>query len=459
MNKLMIAAAASGGGKTTVTCALLAALKKRGKQVCAFKCGPDYIDPMFHRSVLGVESHNLDLFLAGEAGVRRLFQTYSDGYDIAVCEGVMGYYDGLGGTTAEASGWHLADTLDLPVLMVLRPKGASLTLAAEIRGLCAFRSPHHIMGLLLNDCPSMRFQSLAPMLERETGLPVLGYLPPMAEAEIPSRHLGLYTAAEVDDLTARIDRLAAQMEKSVDLEKLLSLCTAERDTVCFAEPKQQNRNLRLAVAQDEAFCFTYGETLDAFRAAGIEPVFFSPLREQALPEDIHGLYLPGGYPELYAKALSENAALRQAVKRAVAQGLPTVAECGGFLYLCETLEGGEGTAYPMAEVLPCGGKKTEKLVRFGYARLTAQADSLLFRRGDTVPSHAFHYWDTEERGTAFSMEKPVSGRSWQEGFAAKNLYAAFPHLYFAGDSRLTERLADAMEGYKKQKEGNEYEKL
>lgn len=459
MNKLMIAAAASGSGKTTVTCALLAALKKRGKKVCAFKCGPDYIDPMFHRSVLGVESHNLDLFLAGEEGVRRLFQTYSAGQDIAVCEGVMGYYDGLGGTTAEASGWHLADTLDLPVLLVLRPKGGSLTLAAEVRGLCAFRTPHHIMGLLLNDCSPMRFQSLAPMLEKETGLPVLGYLPPMAEAEIPSRHLGLYTAAEVDDLTARIDRLAAQMEQSVDLEKLLSLCTTERDTISFAAQKKQSRSLRLAVAQDAAFCFIYQETLDAFRAAGMEPIFFSPLREQALPKNIHGLYLPGGYPELYAKELSANEALRREIKQTVAAGLPTVAECGGFLYLSETLEDGEGTVYPMAGVLPCRGVKTEKLVRFGYAELTAQADSLLFQKGDTMPIHSFHYWDTGEKGNAFFLEKPISGRSWQEGFASENLYAAFPHLYFAGDRRLTERLADAMAAYKKQREGNGYEKL
>lgn len=459
MNKLMIAAAASGSGKTTVTCALLAALKKRGKRVCAFKCGPDYIDPMFHRSVLGVESRNLDLFLAGENGVRRLFRTYSAGQEIALCEGVMGYYDGLGGTTAEASGWHLADTLGLPVLLVLRPKGGSLTLAAEVRGLCAFRSPHHIMGLLLNDCTPMRFRSLAPMLEKETGLPVLGYLPPMAEAEIPSRHLGLYTAAEVDSLAARIDRLAAQAEKTVDLDKLLSLCTAERDTIFLAERKEQRRSLRLAVAQDAAFCFIYRETLDAFRAAGIEPVRFSPLREQTLPKDIQGLYLPGGYPELYARELSENMELRQAVKRAVAEGLPTVAECGGVLYLSETLEDGEGTVYPMAGVLPCRGEKTEKLVRFGYATLTARADSLLFQKGDTVPIHSFHYWDTEEKGAAFLLEKPISGRSWQEGFVSENLYAAFPHLYFAGDRRLTERLADAMEAYKKQREGHRYETL
>lgn len=453
MNKLMIAAAASGSGKTAVTCALLAALRKRGKRTCAFKCGPDYIDPMFHRAVLGVESHNLDLFLSDENTMEQLFRKYSMGYDAAICEGVMGYYDGLGGVTDCASAWHVADTLDLPVLLVLRPKGNSLTLAAQVKGLCAFRSPHHFIGILLNDCSSMLFQSLAPMLERETGLPVLGYLPHMEEATIASRHLGLYTAAEIEDLTARIDLLAEQLEKSVDVERLLSLCSCVEERVHFWQRTEREKKepLRLAVARDAAFCFTYGETLDALKDAGMELLFFSPMRDKVLPKDIDGLYLPGGYPELYAKELAENEMMRRDVKTAVANGLPTVAECGGFLYLCETLEDTEGMPHPMAGVLPNHGVKTEKLVRFGYGNLTVNEDSLLFQKGDTVPIHAFHYWDTSQIGTAFTVEKPVSGRRWQCGFANATLYAAFPHLYFAGNEKMVGRFAAAMEKYKTQK--------
>mgnify|MGYP001131931945 CR=1 FL=1 len=191
MLELMITAPASGSGKTILTCALLAALKKRGRTPCAFKCGPDYIDPMFHRSVLGVESRNLDLFLASEDTVRRIYSDYSGGHGAAVTEGAMGFYDGLGGVTDRASAWHAADTLGLPVLLAIRPKGASLTLAAQVNGLCRFRENSHIAGIFLNDCSPMLAKSLRPMLERETGLPVLGWLPPMEEAVIKSRHLGL----------------------------------------------------------------------------------------------------------------------------------------------------------------------------------------------------------------------------------------------------------------------------
>lgn len=451
MNKLLITAAASGSGKTAVTCALLAALQKRGKKVCAFKCGPDYIDPMFHRSILGVESHNLDLFLSTEEAVRNLFETYSAGKDAAIVEGVMGYYDGLGGVTDRASAYHVADTLHLPVLLVLRPKGTSLTLAAQVKGLCDFRTPHHIAGILLNDCSPMLYQSLAPMLEKETGLPVFGYLTHMEEAAFESRHLGLYTAAEIDDLTARIEKLAEQMEKSVDLQKLLYVCQFEENILENRVEEKRESYVRLAVAKDEAFCFLYEETLDVLQKAGVEIVYFSPLHDNCLPENIDGLYLPGGYPELYAKGLSENEVMRNTIRTAIENGLPTVAECGGFLYLCQTLQDAEGVFQRMAGVLPVNGVKMEKLVRFGYAELRANADSMLFRTGETVPIHEFHYWDTTEKGEAFTMVKPISGRSWQCGFANETLYAGFPHLYFAGNEKLVQRFVATMEKQRKEK--------
>ena len=333
MIECMLAAPSSGSGKTALACALLAALQKRGLAPCAFKCGPDYIDPMFHRSVLGVESHNLDLFLCGEDAARTLYARHAAGHGAAVVEGVMGFYDGVGGVTARASAWHVARTLDLPVLLVLRPRGARLTLAAQVRGLLAFRQPSHIAGILLNDCSAMLARSLAPMLEQETGVPVLGYLPHMPEAVFGSRHLGLYTAAEIDGLAARIGALAAQLEQSVDMPRLLALCGRRTADGAGRERKALARKqaARIAVARDEAFCFAYAETLESLRDAGAELVFFSPVHDAALPGGAGGLYLPGGYPELYAGQLSQNAAMRRAVRRAVEAGLPTVAECGGFL--------------------------------------------------------------------------------------------------------------------------------
>ena len=446
MLELMIAAPASGSGKTMVTAALLAALKRRGLAPCAFKCGPDYIDPLFHRAVLGVQSHNLDLFLGGAATVRTLYARYSRGAGAAVCEGVMGYYDGLGGATDAASSWHLADTLALPVLLVLRPKGASLTLAATVRGLLNFRPNSHIAGILLNDCAPMLHAALAPMLEREAGLPVLGYLPHRAEAVIESRHLGLRTAGEIADIAARIDVMADQLERSVDIPRLLALFSG-RGQAAPPVPSVPPPAARIAVARDEAFSFVYEETLDALRLAGAELVFFSPLRDAALPDKTGGLYLPGGYPELYAGALSANAPMRAAVRAAVQGGLPTVAECGGFLYLCESLEAADGRPWPMAAALPGRGVKTEKLVRFGYMTLTARADSLLFARGARCPAHEFHYWDCTENGAALHAEKPVSGRGWDCCVTGPTLYAGFPHLYFAGSPTLARRFVQGAVNY------------
>lgn len=446
MIKFLIAALSSGSGKTAVTCAMLAALKKRGISPCAFKCGPDYIDPMFHRSVLGIQSHNLDLFLCEEQKLKRLYQNAVCGYDAAICEGVMGFFDGVGGTTDRASSWHVADALNLPVLLVLRPKGSSLTLSAQVKGMCGFRQNSHIAGLFLNDCSPMLFRSLAPMLERETGLPVLGYLPHMSEAAFESRHLGLYTAGEIGDLQQRIDVLAQTLEETTDFDRLLTLFATDKPSECGSVTETPAKT-KIAVAQDEAFCFVYAETLAALRQAGAEIVPFSPMRDTALPKDIGGLYLPGGYPELYAQTLAENVSMRQAIKEAIQAGLPTVAECGGFLYLGQSLQNENGTAYPMVGALPGHGVKKDKLVRFGYATMTAQTDSLLFAKGQQIPVHEFHYWDSTENGDAFFAQKPISARSWSCGFANPSLYAGFPHLYFWSNPKCAARFVQAAVQY------------
>ena len=441
MKILMIASMESGAGKTVMTCALLAALKRRGGRLQAFKCGPDYIDPMFHERVLGITSRNLDLFLQGETGVQKtLSRTVAD---IALIEGAMGYYDGLN-NTSDASAYALARLTKTPVVLVLFPRGSSLTLAAQVKGMLTFRPENRIAALLLANCPDRRTASLARVLERETGLPVLGYLPPMTEACFESRHLGLMTAGEIGDLSVRLERLGAAAEEYIDLDRLLSLtqnlkfaAAASFDPPC---------RCRIAVARDEAFCFTYADNLDVLREAGAELVFFSPLHDAALPA-AEGLYLPGGYPELYAAMLSENAVMRKNIAAAVKNGLPTVAECGGFLYLGQSLEDREGCAFPMCGVLPGQGFQTGHLLRFGYQILGAPEDSMLFRAGERVPAHEFHYWDCTENGTALKAEK-ADGRSWSCGFVSPSLYAAFPHLHFGGATPLAKRFVKACEQWK-----------
>ena len=482
MFKAMITAASSNSGKTAVTCGLLSLLKRLGHDPCAFKCGPDYIDPMFHRSVLGIDSSNLDVFLAGEDGVRDVFERHSAGHGAAVCEGVMGYYDGRTGTSAEASAWHVASLLEIPAILVLRPKGAALTLAAVIRGMAEFRDPSMIRGVIFNDCSKSFYMMHAYAVEKESGIPVLGYLPHMEEAVFASRHLGLMTAEEIRDLGQRIDRIGQVMEETVDVKRLIAVCggekaeagrkitsadgplspertAAETENDSSAETEENKTEpVRIAVARDAAFNFIYAETLEALRRAGAETVFFSPMNDSALPEGISGLYLPGGYPELHTKTLSENKGMLESVRRSVKNGLPTVAECGGFLYLSEELEDAEGELWPVAGALAGTARNTQALVRFGYGYIEAPEDSMLFREGEKIPVHEFHYWDTTHGGNDLVLRKASSGKTWEFGHASESLYAGFPHLYMAGrQGLLAGRFVRAARLFREQAAGAEEE--
>ena len=444
MRKLMISAMASGSGKTILTCGLIRAFQRRGLKVAGFKCGPDYIDPMFHSRVLGVSSRNLDLYLQGTRGIRQTMSR-AEG-DIAVLEGAMGFYDGVGGTT-EASAWQVADVTDTPVILALRPRGQSITLAAQIRGLAEFRRPSHIEGLMLTDCSAALYAHLKPVLEEETGLPVLGFLPAMPEAELESRHLGLVTAAEIGDLSTRFDAVADALEHNADLDRLLSL-TAESVDIIQKPREFPMPCCRIAVAMDEAFSFYYADNLDALREAGAELVRFSPLHDSGLPE-ADGLYLGGGYPELYLQKLSGNTSMRKSIRSAVESGLPTVAECGGFLYLQQVIRDREGREWPMTAALSGEGFPTDRLQRFGYLMIHAADDSMLFQAGENIPAHEFHYWDCSSCGEDLTAVKR-NGRSWHFGYASETLYAAFPHLHWGGKTPMAERFAKAGVRYRKE---------
>lgn len=452
MIRFMITAPSSNTGKTSVTCGLLSLLSKKGLDPCSFKCGPDYIDPMFHRSVLGVDCCNLDVFLGGRDTVKKLYRKYTAGRGSAVIEGVMGFYDGISAGSTDGSAYDVAETLDIPAILVLRPKGAALTLAAVIKGMAEFRKPSRIKGVILNDCSEMFFKTYAPAIEKETGIPMLGYLPHMEEAVFESRHLGLYTAGEIEDLSARIGRIADKMNETIDLERLAEICEDHEehtpaDDMCGHA--HEFDGIKIAVADDEAFCFIYRETIDLLKGMGAEIAYFSPIHDSMLPEGVSAMYLPGGYPELYAEEISANSSMLASVRDAVESGLPTIAECGGFLYLGKSLEDRNGRAYSMAGVLPGEGKKGTHLVRFGYAHLLPEEDSMIMRKGEKIPEHEFHYWDSTENGDAMRAEK-LSGRSWDCCFTSPTLFAGFPHLYMAGTPETAVRFLEAAEKYRKQ---------
>jgi cobyrinic acid a,c-diamide synthase len=420
-DRLLVAGTHSGCGKTTVTIAILTALQKRGVPLSAFKCGPDYIDPMFHRAVLGLPSHNLDPFFCDGQALRRMLVTY--GKELSVIEGVMGYYDGVG-PDGNYSSFAVAQKTNTPVVLVIDVAGMYQSAAAVLHGFCHYQERSLIAGVIFNGASEMLYPRLQELANRQ-GITPLGFLPREKGFSLESRRLGLVAAAEVADVRTRIDRLGALAERTLDLDGIVSLAAAApplpEKPFALAAP---NPRVRIAIARDDAFCFLYSETLDLFESLGCELCFFSPLRDCDLPERIGGLYLPGGYPELHLKALSENRSMRTAIRRAVADGLPTIAECGGFLYLHDALDGA-----PMTGVFSAKTERTDRLQRFGYVTLTAQKDTLLCDAGERICAHEFHYYDSEDCGNAFTAEKASGGRGYDCIVAKENLLAGFPHLY------------------------------
>ena len=444
--RILIGAPASGGGKTTFTCGLLHALVRRGKATAACKCGPDYIDPMFHSEVIGAQSRNLDLFFSGEEQVRRLVADSAAVNDVIVIEGVMGYYDGIA-VSDEASAWHVACATDTPAVLVIDGRGRARSIAAEVAGFARFREGSRVAGVVLNRVSPMLYPRLKELVEAETGVRVYGHLPVLEDCSLESRHLGLVTASEVADLREKLDKLASVMEETVDIDGLLELAATAPDLDSPAwheeEPVPCARAPRIAVAHDDAFCFYYADALRLLEALGAELVRFSPLADAALPEGVSGLYLGGGYPELHVRELSENASMRASIACAIESGMPTVAECGGFMYLHEQLEGDDGTTLPQVGTISGTSYKTPKLGRFGYIDITAQHDGLLAAVGESLPAHEFHYWDSENPGSAFSAKKPQSNRAWECAFSTPSLYAGYPHLYLPGRPAAARRFVEA----------------
>lgn len=339
----------------------------------------------------------------------------------------MGYYDGMSLTSAKASSYELAKASRTPAVLVVNAKGASLSVLAAIHGFLTFCPDSGIRGVILNRCSPMTYEALAGAIRECFGGRVtpLGYLPPMPDCALESRHLGLVTAAEVEGLKEKLAALAAQAEKTVDLDGLLALAETAGAVCCDpVELPHYDTPVRIAVARDRAFCFYYEDSLQALRDMGAELVDFSPLNDRALPEKIHGLYLGGGYPELYARELSENTAMRSAIRAALERGLPCIAECGGFMYLTEGI--GE---WPMAGFLPGVCFDTGKLTRFGYVTLTAREDNMLCKAGETIRGHEFHHWDVVPSGDRFTAAK-ANGKTWDCVTANDRLYAGYPHFHF-----------------------------
>lgn len=421
--RILVAAPGSGSGKTLLTTGLLTLFQNRGIRCRSFKCGPDYIDPMFHKYVLGIDSCNLDSFFLPQEELRVLFRKRAADAELSILEGVMGYYDGIGGNSTAASTYEVAKITDTPVILVLDGKGSSLSLAAQVKGFLDYRKDSHICGVILNKTNKMVGERLRPEIEK-LGVRYLGAVPVCETMDIKSRHLGLTMPQEQSELRGHLNAFAKQLEECLNVEGILELAGySKKDEIRPIDSESEPPTRRMAVAMDEAFCFYYQENLDFLRQHGWEVVPFSPLHDTALPEQIHAILLGGGYPELYAKELSANEPMLASIRNAHAEGIKILAECGGFLYLQEHLEDEMGNCWPMAGLIHADGFRTEKLGRFGYI-------SLMQNGAVRIKGHEFHYWDSTAPGSAFRAEKPQSDRGWDCMYWTDSLLAGFPHLYY-----------------------------
>ncbi len=432
MKWIIIGGTHSGCGKTTVTCAVLQALCNRGMKVASFKCGPDYIDPMFHEKIIGTSAHNLDSFFCDDNTLKYLLAENSSNADISVIEGVMGFYDGVNGRGSANSVSQITDT---KAVAVIDCKGQSQSMGAVMKGFLTYQK-NNIIGFIFNRLP----EKLAPMareLCEELNTQYFGFMP-TSKITVESRHLGLVTADEIDDLKEKMQALSDLAEKHILLDKIIE--ASESESLDFTMPEIKKHSFKrppvIAVARDKAFCFLYSDNVELLRKLGCEIRYFSPLSDGKIPE-ADGLILCGGYPELYAKQLSENKSMLSAIKAKINSGMPTIAECGGFMYLHDELENGDGNTYKMAGVIDGKTFKTERLQRFGYVTMTAERDNILCKKSDSFPAHEFHYWDSTACGSDFTARK-ADGREWKCIHGNENLYAGFPHLCLYSDIKTAE---------------------
>jgi cobyrinic acid a,c-diamide synthase len=463
---------------------LMGALSKRGLRVKPFKVGPDYIDPMFHNAITKNPSGNLDSWMIGEDVVKHLYVKNSLSFDICIIEGVMGFYDGFGGISALGSTAHVSKIIKAPVVLVVNGEGMSLSIASIVNGFINFDKDAPIKGVIINKIKSQHhYDMLKEIIEKNCGIKVFGYLKPMEEISLKSRHLGLVTSGEIDNLNEKIETLVEQIEENIDVNALMELANEaeffdeynkSKDfinrTLCSGgvlTPSElrdrypatrvhpplkkwrsctrgsriksgldTKRPFKIGVARDKAFCFYYNDNLELLKSLGAELCEFSPLRGKKLPEGLSGLYIGGGYPEVFAKELENNIEMRNSVKSLIEKGIPAYAECGGLMYLTQAIRNLEGLDFDMVGVLPGISKMTTTLSRFGYVEIEALKDNVIANKGQIIRGHEFHYSAIEgeevDLCTWKVSKKRNSGKEsvWNCGYSKFNLIAGYPHIHF-----------------------------
>ncbi len=459
LNRVMIAAPKSGSGKTIITCGLLWALKERGLNPVSFKCGPDYIDPMFHKTVLDISSKNLDTFFTDEETTVNLMLDGRNDGDFAVLEGVMGLYDGLGGIREEGSSYHLAKITKTPVILAVDAKGMGRSVIALIAGFLSYDTDKLIKGVILNRTSKSFYEIIAPLIKEELGIKTLGYVPDNPEFKLESRHLGLTLPGEVAGIREKLAAISRVLTDTVSVDEITGIAMMEpgdlpadsgfcKVTGHAATTATTQALAVIAIARDQAFCFYYDDNLKLLEKYGAIIKYFSPISDKKLPDNTSAILIGGGYPEMFLKELSENKPMRGEIRNAYKKGMPVIAECGGFMYLHDSISDKDGNEYKMAGIIPGGCVYKNKSVRFGYIELSPKGENT-WNKDIKVRGHEFHYYDCDENGDDFIAVKPVTGRQYPCIINRDNLFAGFPHLYYPSDERIAETIVKKASEYGK----------
>ena len=434
--EFLIAATKSGSGKTLLTLGILAALKKRKIRVQPFKCGPDFIDPSLHKLAAETTSYNLDLRMMGEEGCLNSYCNYGADAEAIAVEGVMGLFDG-----GIASSAALARTLEIPVVLIVDVRSAAESVAAVIKGFESFDPALTINGVICNRVGSERHATMIrDAVEKNCTSKILGFFPREEAFQIPSRHLGLHMGHELDNYSLELDKLADAIETHIDLDLMLE--QSEKNVIRSAPKpsvKKRTKAVRIGVASDKAFCFYYPENFDILKEEGAELVFFSPLTDTSIPDGISALYFGGGYPELFAKQLADNTAMRESINAWAAQNKPVYGECGGFMYLCEELQVASGEVYPMTGIFPVKTRMKQRLSSLGYREAATLTDSWLAEADQVLYGHEFHYSEVVERDPGIPHFYTLNSGK-QEGCMTANTIGSYVHLHFSRSRSVVKRL-------------------
>ncbi len=456
MDRIIIAGTSSGVGKTSISIGIMAALKRRGIKVAPFKVGPDYIDPGFHKFVTGTPSYNLDSWMLAEKTISYLFQRNMSDKDIGIVEGVMGLYDGYGTIKDQGSTAHIGKILKAPTILVIDGQAMSSSAAAMVLGYKLYDKSLDLKGVIVNKVSGKaHYEMIKDVIERDVQIPCLGYLPSNFNISLKSRHLGLIPPEEVSYLEKKISDLADMVEEYIDLNHLLQLAKKaeplEHETVPFDSMENIGKGLTIGVARDKAFSFYYEDNLKLLEDLGVRLKYFSPIQDESIPEGIDGIYLGGGFPEVFAKGLQDNQKFRNSMKSALKKGMPTYAECGGLIYLTQGIEDLDGEFYDMVGFFPVKSKMTNSLQRFGYVEINTNTNI-------TIKGHEFHrslVEDKEELKYKYEVLKRRDGQivnQWKCGLVKENVLAGYPHIHFYSNPEFLIYLLNRCKTYKYKKE-------